>query len=330
MLDVDREGKLKVAFQESWGEGSKYVLKANYTDPSAIRNIALSSLYGQIAHSIDLDDHYASLVNGGAVDGYPVLLYVNGQYFGLYNWVIRKDKWLFGMGDNDAGEAVLTGYAETFEKENGLEYFGGDWEEEYVNDNYGEKGWAEASFNAMLFGIRDANESELRGVISEYVEVERTLDVMLFNTIFGPIDNIAANQVWCTYDGKKWAPVPYDLDETLGRSGQWLWTPYSEIQESFEMNLLYDKICNAYMDELKARYASLRENVLTVSNIMNIIRGKLSGVDDRFFSAEIEKWPDAVWRKSEESTLITGFDDELQYIEIFLTERLSYCDAFFC
>jgi len=336
LIESESGKKKKVAFKDEWGEGNKYVLKANFSEPSAVRNIALSSLYGQMAHGRNLADHYTYLANCGAVDGYPVLLYVNGQYQGLYNWVIRKDKWLFGMGDDAAGEAVLEGSdVDALLSAEGVVMLPDgmrsdkSWEEEYVNENYGEKGWAEASFNRMLFAIRDADGSVLREKIAEYVEVERTIDVMLFNCVFGATDSISGNQVWCTFDGKKWAPVPYDLDRTLGRDGNCLTEADESISETIEQNVLYEKIVTAYFDEISERYRALRESLFTVDYVMSVVCDKLRGVDDRYFLAELEKWPDAPWLECEGSEEITGFEAELKFIETYLEARFACCDAYF-
>ena len=336
LLDSETGDKKKVVFQEEWGKGYKYVLKSNYCDPSAVRNISVACLYGQMAHELDIQDHYSNLVNCGAVDGYPVLVYLNGKYQGLYNWVIRKDKWLYGMGDDAAGEAVLAGSdMSALKSDEGIVILPEElrssksWKEEYVNESYGDEGWAEESFNEMLSKIKSANAEQIRAIIAEYIEVERTLDVMLLNSVFGTTDNVCGNQVWCTFDGKKWAPVVYDHDRALGRSGHSFIDPLENILELIEQNILYDIIMNAYLAEIAGRYIALRQSVFTVENVMSIIHEKQSGLDERYFKAELEKWPKASWLDYDESYLITGFDVELQIIENYLEERFVCCDAFF-
>ena len=336
LLEADSTTKKGVTFQDSWGAGSKFVLKSNYTDPSAARNIVLSALYGEIAHDPRLTDPYEELVNGGAVDGYPVLLYVNGQYRGLYDWNIRKDAWLFGMGDGTAGEAVVCGTEmDVINGDDGLVIYPEEgrpskaWEYEYVNENYGEEGWAVESFNEMLFAIRNADSAQVKSVIAEYTELPRLLDVILFNCIFGAEDNITGNHVFCTYDGKKWAPVPYDLDRTLGRSGVSLVEPNADLAEVIECNLLYKIVLEAYFEEICARYTSLRDRILTVENVMSLFEEKLQGVDDRYFAAELQKWQEATWLESENAAEITGLQKELDFIRSFLAGRFAYCDTFF-
>ena len=42
------------------------------------------------------------------IDGYPVEIYINGEFLGLYTWNIPKDKWTFNMtGDENTREALL-------------------------------------------------------------------------------------------------------------------------------------------------------------------------------------------------------------------------------
>ena len=337
ILDSNADKKQKVTFDESWGAGSKYALKANYIDPIGVRDISLATLYGQISHSAESDDPFSSLVNGGAVDGYPVLFYLNGKYQGLYTWNIRKDKWLYGMDSDDAGEAVICGSAvDELKNDEGITIpldegmrTSKSWEYEYVNENYGEDGWALASFNSMLYAVKHADQGALRAVIEEYTILDRLLDVVLFNVIFGMADNISGNQVWCTYDGKKWTPVPYDLDRTLGRDGEPLIEADIPLTDCLPENVLYTLIFQAYYEDIKSRYSQLRENILTTENVLSILEDKLRGVDDRYFAAEEKKWPDADWRKSENAEDITGIRAELDYIEDYLNKRFAYCDAFF-
>ena len=39
--------------------------------------------------------------NNGAIDGFPVKVFINGVYNGLYNWTIPKCDWMFGMNSKN-------------------------------------------------------------------------------------------------------------------------------------------------------------------------------------------------------------------------------------
>ena len=47
-----------------------------------------------------------ALLNGGGIDGYPVKLFVNGKYAGIYTFNIPRDKWLFDM-DKTGRKAIV-------------------------------------------------------------------------------------------------------------------------------------------------------------------------------------------------------------------------------
>ena len=81
-----------------WGTQQKYVLKANFVDSSHARNIVCAKLWGQIVRSrTPANAMLNALPNGGAIDGFPILLALNGKFIGLYTWNIPKDDWMFGM-----------------------------------------------------------------------------------------------------------------------------------------------------------------------------------------------------------------------------------------
>ncbi|MBP5610640.1 MAG: CotH kinase family protein, partial [Clostridia bacterium] len=187
--------KKKVEVNKEWGAESKYCLKANYAEPTFVRNLVLSDLYGLIAHDADYVDEYSELINGGAIDGFPILLYINGQYEGVYNWNIPKDKWLLGMGDDkDAGEAILCGSATQLnDRVEGItvdESIKGYWEIEYCNKAFrGNNGtdWAVDSFNEMLAFVKNADKETMRARASEFLNVDRALDVLLMSLVLaGP------------------------------------------------------------------------------------------------------------------------------------------------
>ncbi len=73
---MDDEGKKKkISFVDSWGEESKYCMKANWIDVTEARNVVSAKIWGQIVRSREKDDELDSLVNGGAIDGFPIVVY---------------------------------------------------------------------------------------------------------------------------------------------------------------------------------------------------------------------------------------------------------------
>ena len=87
-----------------FGEQKKYCLKANYIDHSHARNIVSARLWSEIVKSRenynDLPVELKNSPNNGAIDGYPIKLYLNGKYEGLYTLNVPKDAYMFGMDDS--------------------------------------------------------------------------------------------------------------------------------------------------------------------------------------------------------------------------------------
>lgn len=93
-----------------WGEQSKYCLKANYIDFSHARNVVSAKLWGEIVKSREnTNANLSALPNGGAIDGFPCIVMLNGDFHGLYTFNIPKDGWMYGMGNNSQ-----TAVTETF------------------------------------------------------------------------------------------------------------------------------------------------------------------------------------------------------------------------
>lgn len=292
---TDYGKKDKVKLVDSWGKASKYTLKANWVDYSQSRNVVSGKLYGQVVHSREIQDEFAGLVNGGAIDGYPILIYQNGVYQGLYTINIPKDDWLFGMdGDEETREAIVMGDTWT----SGVSLyepmaadFSNGWSLEYSSTEDSEIGntWISESFNNMINFLNNNDGEDLKNGISTFVNVDRVIDSMLFTWLIHACDNVSKNILWVTYDGVKWQPSVYDMDGVFGLvwDGSFYdtsaWVPYTG-------NLLWNKIYNNYLTEIKERYLELRSGIMSIENITKEFTDFDNGIPSFVRSAEKEKW----------------------------------------
>lgn len=89
---------------------NKFVLKANWIDHSHARNIVNARLWSQIMKSrSDFGSLPSELTSGNlAIDGFPVKVYNNGVYMGLYTWNLPKDS-LYGLVDEVDSNAIVQG-----------------------------------------------------------------------------------------------------------------------------------------------------------------------------------------------------------------------------
>ena len=110
--DETMVNKLKKNFK-GWGNQSKFCLKANYIDHSHARNIISAKLWDEIvasrANYTQLPELLRTSPHNGAIDGFPIKVYYNNIYEGVYTWNIPKDKWMFNMDDTLDTHCVLCG-----------------------------------------------------------------------------------------------------------------------------------------------------------------------------------------------------------------------------
>ena len=94
-----------------WGRTSKFCLKANWIDHLHARNVVNAKLYGQICRSradwLDYPQAFRESPNCACIDGFPVMVYANGVYQGLYTWNIAKDDFMSNMDDESTTDCML-------------------------------------------------------------------------------------------------------------------------------------------------------------------------------------------------------------------------------
>lgn len=253
--DAAQTTKNKVEVVDGWGKENKYCLKANYIDFTSARNLVTADIWNEIVSSrsssavVSARENTAKMVHNGAVDGFPVLLYFNGTYYGLYTFNIPKDKWLFGMSKDDNQALIFadgttrkssgalwqsTGFKEVIDTTlwNSAEMAGCGWEFEYLLDESAasQAKWV-ANINQHVQFVLDtygsvkfktieqkrALRDKFRAEAGNYFDIDGCIDYLIFlHCIFGWQDNANKNVLWSTYDGQIWSPNAYDLDTTWG------------------------------------------------------------------------------------------------------------------
>ena len=322
--DEAKTTKLKKDFK-GWGKQSKFCLKANYIDHSHARNIVSAKLWGQVVKSRSdfdtLPEELKTSPNYGAVDGFPIKVYYNGTYEGVYTWNIPKDGWMNNMDDKLDTHCILCG-------------------EEYSSGCFREANaslWSDelhdvmpanivTSFNAFQNFVINSSDDEFKTGLSTYADINSLIDYYIFQYVVCGLDSMAKNQLFFTYDGTKWIASSYDMDSTFGLywNGQSFVSATYRMQEDYESmgsgrpgNLLYIRLEKLFYEEIKARYAELRAGVLSYANIVN----------------EFERFMDVIGKDlyAEDLTIYTGIPsgntNNIQQIRNYTRDRLTYVDT---
>lgn len=280
---------------EGWGEQKKYCLKANYIDFSHARNVVSAKLWGQIVKSRTVqNDKLYNLPNGGAIDGFPIMLVINDKYIGLYTFNIPKDGWMFGMGDGEK-ECVFgaEGMCDTTCFKALSVGDGSDFEIEYIPDEDNTQ-WAVDSLNTLLQATMDSTGTNYKDTLEPYLDIDSAVDLYIFNCLLCAPDCVGRNYLLGTFDGVKWFFSSYDLDTTFGNhwkgnsyylvNDRPTFKSYNDYHRVMHLIYKYDK------ERLKTRYKELRSTVLSEKNVLDTFAGFMVNIPKGLKDEEVKIW----------------------------------------
>lgn len=311
--DEAHEDKLKI--DVGWGEQYKYCMKANWIDRTHARNVVSARLAGQMQQMFGLLEQAP---NNGAVDGFPVEIYSNGEFFGLYTFNIPKDAWQFDMDEDNADHIVIGG--EGWEDANlflGQPDFG-TWAVEV-----GEESDATLEKMNRLFDfVVNSDDETFRKDFEQYLDLDSALNYYVFADLAYLQDNLGKNMLIATYDGQLWYLSLYDLDSSWGvDTNGYRLMPYEEGLLDMSRNNLFARMEKNFPELLAKRYFELRETVLSSENIMNAFYSFEEGIPQLTFVKEYTRWGSGLIRRHED---LPGYDyDQLEAYLESVTGRLD-------
>ena len=328
LLEPGTEEKLKVELADGWGRESKYCLKANYIDASQARNVVSGKVFGDAVHLSHSTAKFEVLPNGGAVDGFPVLVFLNNEFYGLFTLNIPKDEWMFGMEEEgpESRQAILKAASWDESVFLGIHLHhnvaASGWEMVYCSTadepEVGDR-WVADSFNELVdvLNAETIDRAELR----KHLDISRTIDVMLFTFMTCAGDNVAKNILWVTYDGVKWAPSIYDMDDSWGLvwDGQSYYSPTSMNPEKSLYCKAFEVLYNRYRAQIITRYDELRSSVWSKESIRARFKDFFDAIPQAAVEADAVRWPGVPSRDT------NNFSQIAEYLDL----RFAYLDPFF-
>lgn len=277
-----------------WGSQKKYCLKANFIDHSHARNVVSAKLWGQVAKSrTSVDSRLTALPNAGAVDGFPVLIILNGEFHGLYTWNIPKDGWMFGMSGTTSQQAIVCAdkYVDATSFKALAVLDGSDFELEYSSDDQSE--WVKTSLNRMIQAVMDSDGTDLDTNVAKYIDIDSAIDYIIHTVLIEAADCIQKNYILATYDGIKWFFSAYDMDSTFGL--HWDGKDFSHLEsvptfQTWTGNKLMNLLWTKKRDTVNARYAQLRANAMSEHNVAYTFWNFGCLIPKSILLKDVEKW----------------------------------------
>ncbi|MDO5401144.1 MAG: CotH kinase family protein [Eubacteriales bacterium] len=303
--DEDCSDKKKIDF--GWGPQSKYCLKANWVDRTHARNIISARLAAEVQEKYDV---LPQTPNHGLVDGFPIELYNNGKFLGLYTLNIPKDEWLLAMDKDNPNHLAFISYnwnpSPMFEEEPSYT----DWGIEVGEQNRKNLD----TFSRLFRFVMEASDREFREQQPDYFDLDAALNYIILCEFGLMVDNSVKNMVFATYDAQVWYPSLYDMDSSWGSdwSGTELY-PYTYASITSTSQFL-KRVKEVFAQELVERYFELREDILTKEHVMALFEDFRAGIPAQTWEKEQQRWKH-----------IPGYD--YGQIEDFLDERIPWLDG---
>lgn len=256
--------------------------------------------------------------------GFPVVLYHEGKFFGVYTVMLKKNRENFLMDktdykavmlDLDSG-SIVSGVKDwgSFEIRNpktlicvdGSKYDGDNPKEliDENSENYSSTnkdmvntaktkkailGLANAFAEVQTAISENKTTEEIKGIIESHYDIDYLIDYLIFSNVVYNVDGWGGNWQWTTWDGVKWNPNPYDLNATFGLD------PYgilaSEALPSILSSSIATVVLKYYLEEIKTRFKYLRNNnVITVENIIGLFKTWVDRIGTDNFKNEFKVW----------------------------------------
>lgn len=258
--DSDHDNKLKI--NVGWGDQNKYCFKANWIDRTHARNVVAARLASQMQAKYDL---LTNAPKNGLVDGFPVEIYSNGIFLGLYTMNIPKDAWQFDMDKDNQDHIVIGGEgwsdANLFHAMPSFE----TWAVEVGEESPETLAKMERLFDFVI----NSTDEEFRDQFEEYFDLDSALNYYVFSDITYLADNLGKNMLLATYDGMVWYLSLYDLDTSWGtRWDGFDVGNYDTGLLKLKRNNLFARMEKVFPELLAERYFELREDILSNEHMM--------------------------------------------------------------
>lgn len=325
--DESRSVKLNKEFK-NWGLHNNFVLKADYNDILHARNVVGAKLWSKVVQSRSdydtLPEELKNSPNHGAIDGFPVRVYVNGTYNGLYTWAIPKCDWMVGMDITKLNHVLLSS---EFNDNGDVNYqynpcnFNMLWDgnKNYFDVEVGENSpELVSSLNAVIEAIINGDSVALE----QSLDIKSAIDYFIFQEVILGTDGLAKNMLLATYDMSKWYLSAYDMDSTFDLD----WN--GEILECYDSDMpnvpynnkyssLLQYIWDNYYDEYVERYIELRKSVLSYSSIIEEFKKYIGVYGEDVYIQDTAIYPD----------IPSVTSNTLKSLRNFVRDRLEYLDS---
>ena len=336
-------------YYNPYGAGSVadyvFCLKADYVESSHANNTGCAKFVNDCLYDtktpMQLDNENCRT----AINGFPIEVYMNGEYLGIYNF--NHDRYSYQSygydykrypnllvyeinSNSNTSAGAFYRYGDNEESSAGvteLAYYKRDFNLIYGNRTADSDTYSE--IKTLVEWVSVAEQDLFRETISEHFNTEYLFRYFLMVLLIGAVDSLGKNLKIMTIDGRVWYPTFYDMDTVLGidNTGYLTIPPDVEI-ESGSYNTsnsnLWNKVWNFFRQELKDEWAAMRQGRFTLDNLMDYIYNQqISVIPAKYYN------DDAEVKYLQFGSLYTYccHGNKEHQIRRWLRERIAYVDS---
>lgn len=271
---------------------SGFNLKANYTDNTRIKELLMNRIFMSIwedrgkLHSYPWEAEEIPYSGAtGMIKGFPIRVNIGGNFYGIDVFGLKKDEKNYLLDGDTSGMIVSGTRGNTNDPNNWTAAKPEDWEDE-MNDEL-----TESNKQALTDFFSFINsENFTKENVPQRMSVIDWIDYFIGLQVFLMRDNTCRNMIlYAKEDKKKLYPFFYDLDLS--------WFFYDNnynldiMTSSYAVDMsLWENFKSLYGDEIRNRYAYLRENILSIETIQAIYEDIAKDIPLVDIALEKEKW----------------------------------------
>lgn len=341
-----------------WLAGDGFHLKGYYIDWTHTRDIVSNHLLEQLYQSREkirpylyannftpADTYKTQEVRAYChIDGFPVELYINDVYWGLYSFNTKKSLGNYFLDKNDPQHIM-------FEPDNNayITAAGWNWQNieircpkgvitnadgtKYDGDHPKEiaPGAVKTSMMDFVNFVSGITGATTKDQLAQHIVLDNFVDWYLFCWFIDNSDIVGKNTLFTTWDGTHWTFLIYDLDNTYGLIS-WLTgdTQHDATFDTFaaKANTLAPWIptmVTILSADIRARYAELRSlGIFSHENMVRLFdqHSRLIGAD--YYKKDLGRWTYPSYGGSAEN-----FYFSTKKATDWIAQRISFLDTKF-
>lgn len=286
-----------------------FCLKCDYMESSHARNVGIGNLINKYWYTSKNPAQLKNDMVQNAVQGFPMLLYINDEFMGVYNFnTDRYSNASFGYtGDNclayelsansDTTAGAFITYDKTKHEGNEIDYYKRDFMCLYPPTRRAGNDTMDEIIDLVKFVDKSSDEEFVTNINNNvYFNKEYLLRYLIYCLVMGAVDSLGKNMKLATWDmGKTWYPQIYDCDTTMGldNSGMLYYTDSSMKIQAGTYNTsssrLWSRLIELMWADTQAEYVKMRNTYLTLDNLYScIINNQMDLIPATYYNSDCE------------------------------------------